>query len=385
MQRMTTVEPFLDRQKQDAPRSSDILIGLSERLLLAEIEGRHTVFAEKSQLVFEPDAASCATLALLDTPLPLTVIFDKLSPAFAGDRRAVAGMLVEWSKAGLIDVFPPDGSDSDLSSLTACLPAMDATIDLEIHGDNIGWFDCYRHLPKASGSDRRIEAWQYADLGIIKASGEQGRIVPRHMLAANFRFSLVESILNHTKCIVLHCASLIRGDQAILLLGGSGAGKSTLAMFASQHGLQLGGDDIALFDPKSGNIIPLALPLTLKQGSWPMIARSDWKDEKQEPVLREDKVEVVYLPPSQSVPKAPLPVSDLILLDRGLEAEATRSNWSKIDCLRHLCNESRSRSGEATIEDMQALLAMLTSAETFRLRYADAAEAGRMLGCHFGE
>lgn len=383
MQQLTTADPFTNCQKPRASHTLDVRIGLSERLLLQTIEGRQTVFAEKSQLVFEPDAASCAVLALLDTPLPLPALFDHLLPAFAGDREAVASMLVDWSKAGLIDVFPPDVCEPP--SATACLPALDATIDLCIHGEDTDWFDCYRHLPDASNSRRRIQTWQSAELGIIKVAGEQGRIVMRDMLPASFRYGLVESILHRTECIVLHCASLIKDDRAILLLGQSGAGKSTLAMFASQNGLELGGDDIALFDPESGNILPLALPLTLKQGSWPLIESSARSRERQRPVLREDEVEVVYLPLSQTVSRAPLPVRALVLLDREHQAESARSAWSRIDCLRHLCNESRSHSGTASVEDMQALLGMMDKAETLSLRYANAAEAGETLGEHFGD
>ena len=386
MQQMTTAEPVPDFQKRQASGTSGIRIGLSERLSLQTIEGRQTVFAEKSQLVFEPDAASCAILALLDTPLPLTALFDQLLPAFAGNRKAVAAMLVDWSKAGLIDAFLPHDCDSELPSATVCLPALDATVDLQVHGEDTGWFDCYRHLPEPSNSGRRIQTWQCPELGIIKVTGEQGRIVPRHMLAAGFRYGLVESILNRTECIVLHCASLIKNDRAMLLLGASGAGKSTLAMFASQNGLELGGDDIALFDPASRRILPLALPLTLKQGSWPMIARSSWSRESQEAVLREDEVEVVYLPLSRTVSRAPLAVRALILLDRDRQAEPEPelSAWSKIDCLRHLCNESRSHSGTASVEDMQALLGMLDQSEPLTLRYANATEAGGMLGSQFG-
>ncbi len=352
-------------------------------MLLQTIEGRQTVFAQKSQLVFEPDAASCAVLALLDTPLPLPALFDQLLPAFGGDRRAVAAMLVDWSNAGLIDAFASE--NCELPSATACLPALDATIDLRVHGEDTGWFDCYRHLPEPSNSGPCIQIWQSDELGIIKVNGEQGRIVLRDMLPASFRYGLVESILHRTECIVLHCASLIKDDRAILLLGQSGAGKSTLAMFASQHGLELGGDDIALFDPESGSILPLALPLTLKQGSWPFIKSSVWCHERHEPVLREDEVEVIYLPLPQTNSRAPLPVRALVLLDRDDQTESERSAWPRIDCLRHLCNESRSHSGTASVEDMQALLGMMDKAETLSLRYENAAKAGEMLGCHFGD
>ena len=385
MQDMASAKAHIDWQKQEAPQACDIRIGLAERLLLTSIDGRQTVFAEKSQQVFEPNDASCAVLAMLETPQLPNVLFDRLTPAFAGDRDAIASMLVEWSQAGLLETFPAEDCNRVTPRATARMPALDTGIDLQFHGDDIGWFDCYRHLPPATGSGPCIQAWQAGELGIIKVTGEQGRIVPRHLLAAGFRFALVEAILRQTKCIVLHCASLIRGDRAILLLGEPGAGKSTLGMFASQHGFALGGDDIALFDPKTGDIAPLPLPLTLKQGSWAMLPRSDWRGEKQERVLRADNVEVVYLPLSQSTLPPPLTARALVLLDRRAEGAPARSDWLKIDCLRHLCHESKSRSGRASVEDMQALLAMVTSAETSSLRYADAAEAGKMLGCYFGD
>lgn len=369
----------------EAPESLPVRVGLSEGLLLTTIDGRWAVFAEESQQVFEPNTASCAILALLEEPLSLPVLCDRMAAIFTGDRAAIECLLVDWSASGLIDVFLPDNADSNIPVASACLPALDSTIDLFAYGEDTGWFESYRHLPRASGSGCSIEAWQWEGLGIVKVTDRPARIVPRHMLTARFRFSLVQAILDRTMCIAVHCACLMQGDRTIMLLGAPGAGKSTLAMFASQHGLELRGDDIALFDPKSGCIVALSLPLTLKQDSWPMIALTDWKCERQEFVSREDGVEVVYLPLWRTSREGPVAPTALILLDRTEAAEPELSPWPTIDCLRHLCSESRSQAGNASVSDMRALLAMLDSAETFRLRYSDAATAGKLLGRQFGK
>ncbi len=59
-------------------------------------------------------------------------------------------------------------------------------------------------------------------------------------------------LLRHS--LVLHCASLARGDRALLLLGDSGAGKSTLAQQLSMNGYgALGDDTCAVWRDRDGS------------------------------------------------------------------------------------------------------------------------------------
>ena len=60
--------------------------------------------------------------------------------------------------------------------------------------------------------------------------------------------------------LVLHCASLAIGSNAVLLLGESGAGKSTLAQQLSMNGYSALGDDTCALWSATDRSVPVAYP-----------------------------------------------------------------------------------------------------------------------------
>lgn len=74
--------------------------------------------------------------------------------------------------------------------------------------------------------------------------------------------------------LIVHAAVLARGEHALVLPAPSGAGKSTLtAALALRDGWRLLSDELALFDPATGELVPLARPISLKNASIEVIAR----------------------------------------------------------------------------------------------------------------
>lgn len=372
-----------DHQADDSS-APPLSVGLSERTSSFIFDESWAIFAEASQAVYEPNEAAAAILGDLIRPVALASLYNCLPPLLGGGTDELDRLLVDWSTAGLIDVVPDAGCLPDRAARQAGLPLGNAVASVFGHGGSLRWFDSLNYLPEAGNGELSAHVWSYKGLGIVKFANRAARIVLRDQVAAALRYSLVEMILQHTDRIALHCACMAVGDGAILLLGAPGSGKSTLAMFASECGMALMGDDIALFDPLSEKIMPLALPLTLKEGSWPMLAATGWRVSNTAPVKRQDGVTVMYLPLRGPVSQTPMKIRALIRIDRGRQERATISHWSKTDCLRHVCSEAKKNSGNASVEDINAMVSAISDAKTLTLSYSDAAEAAQLLGLNFG-
>ncbi|MXP44973.1 hypothetical protein [Allopontixanthobacter sediminis] len=361
-----------------------LAVGLSERLSSFILDERPAIFAEASQAVYEPNGAAAAILGDLIKPVALASLYNCLPPLLGGGTAELDRLLVDWSTAGLIDVIPDAGGLLEPADRQAGLPLGYEVASVFGHGRSLEWFDALNYLPEAGNGELSAHVWSYKGVGIVKFANQPARIILRDQIAAALRYSLVEMILQHTDRIAMHCACMTVGDGAILLLGAPGSGKSTLAMFANECGMTLAGDDIALFDPLSGKIMPLALPLTLKEGSWSLLTATSWRHSNTAPVQRQDGVTVMYLPLRGPVSQTPMKIRALIRIDRGAQERATISHWSKTDCLRHVCSEAKKNSGNASVEDINAMVSAISDAKTLTLSYSDAAEAGQLLGLNFG-
>jgi len=102
---------------------------------------------------------------------------------------------------------------------------------------------------------------------------------PFHPLPADQAFPILEWGLNwcvSAHChhyLVLHAAVVEKQGGAMLLPAPPGSGKSTLCAGLVSRGWRLLSDELALIDPASGDIAPLARPVSLKNASIEVIRR----------------------------------------------------------------------------------------------------------------
>nr|WP_276598092.1 HprK-related kinase A [Roseateles koreensis] len=73
--------------------------------------------------------------------------------------------------------------------------------------------------------------------------------------------------------IIIHAAVVERGGRAIVLPAPPGSGKSTLCAGLVNRGWRLLSDELTLIDPVSGELVPLARPVSLKNRSIEVIQR----------------------------------------------------------------------------------------------------------------
>ena len=102
---------------------------------------------------------------------------------------------------------------------------------------------------------------------------------PFHPLPGDQAFPILEWGLNW--CISAHChqylivhaAAVERDGRALLLPAPPGSGKSTLCAALVHRGWRLLSDELALLDPATHAIVPLARPVSLKNASIELIRR----------------------------------------------------------------------------------------------------------------
>ena len=102
---------------------------------------------------------------------------------------------------------------------------------------------------------------------------------PFHPLPGDQAFPILEWGLNW--CISAHChqylivhaAAVERDGRALLLPAPPGSGKSTLCAALVHRGWRLLSDELALLDPATQAIVPLARPVSLKNASIDLIRR----------------------------------------------------------------------------------------------------------------
>ena len=98
---------------------------------------------------------------------------------------------------------------------------------------------------------------------------------------------------------VLHAAAVSGPAGAVLLCGFSGAGKSTLTGYLLASGLELVTDDYAPIEAGSGLLWPVPFGLSVKEGSWPLLA-PHFPDLARAPVVRTRRRRQRYLTPPRA-------------------------------------------------------------------------------------
>ncbi|RPF70576.1 hypothetical protein [Aurantiacibacter spongiae] len=354
-------------------------IGLSQTSLPFALEGSAALFSEERQEIYDLDGSAAAVVADLVEPQPLAGLYDKFDTGMRNGTGWLDAFLCDLSDKGLLSIKMETRGAHPGRALRSILPFDRSAISLEASPDCSAWFSAWSHLPRSAGAPLRAVAAPWRKLGIVTVTGLPGRLVPADLLPAAFRFRVVEAVLATSSSIALHCASLIMGNTLVLLLGEPGAGKSTLAMCAARREMRLAGDDIALIDTAQGVIRPLPLPPTLKEGSWDRFGDDAGPAIAMHRTTRQDGVEVGYLPlPGYSAPPE-IERCVFVAIQRRHEGAAALRAGRKQDFLRRLCADSRSSSGRASVEDMDAMIALLQKGDVADLTYSDASDAADLL------
>jgi hypothetical protein len=74
----------------------------------------------------------------------------------------------------------------------------------------------------------------------------------------NLEAALCETIIrSQRRSIAIHAATIQWGDSVAMLAGSSKTGKTTLSLALARRGFQVAGDDVALVEPETLNVLPI--------------------------------------------------------------------------------------------------------------------------------
>lgn len=166
-----------------------------------------------------------------------------------------------------------------------------------------------------------------------------------------------------------HAASLGRGRQAVLLPGDSGAGKSTLVGYLSCRGFTYLGDDIVALSTSDWSLRPLPTSLSLKAGSWPVLAEL-FPQLESRPVMNGSSGPLRYVEPENLGDRGGAP--SIILFPayaRGQETQLTR--LSPLETITRLLDSKMDIDAPATEAKLAELLRFLETTPAYRVAYSD--------------
>ncbi|WP_375402611.1 HprK-related kinase A [uncultured Sphingomonas sp.] len=103
------------------------------------------------------------------------------------------------------------------------------------------------------------------------------------LLAAEMGMNL-QLALGGRRHLLLHASSVERDGRALLMTGESGAGKSTLSVALAARGWRFMGDEFALIDFDTGEVLAVPRPVSLKNDSI-AVGRAAWPDAVTGPLL----------------------------------------------------------------------------------------------------
>jgi hypothetical protein len=372
--------PIEQRLEPHAPlQGRDERFRLVERAALLFAGDRAALFSEERQKLFELNASAAYIACRLAEGITHTgLLEDLVRQGFgrAAAEAAIKALLLAWSFEGLAAAdlcFEQSPAwrtqDIAIAGISARLAYQDAELFASIA-------PTFAHL-EAGSSARPIlyHVAQRPPFAFISRDQGPAAIVTPMQAAPALKSLLVSDVLDTAEGIAaLHTACLIYKGRALLLSGSPGAGKSTLTIALEAAGFEYQGDDIALLE-RSGKVQGVAFAATAKTGAWPLIraVRADVDDARIH--HRPDGKRVRYLPPARKAGAQAHPIGWVIRLNRRPGAAAMLAPLQSFDTLSDLLGEAHSRSGGASIKDLNVLLRALSDARCHELVYSDLTQA----------
>jgi hypothetical protein len=294
-------------------------------------------------------------------------------------------------------IFPDDEPTDDSFEVWPDPSTHSGTTKIEIHGISISLTyptgpleelcrDCFQNCavsdkparwrlsaqPTANGwaiyaNDRKLFSLQHEQqlgLGLMHAA--------RALLYAKGEYD-----------VALHAATVAYGNCGIMLCAPRECGKSTLAAYLVARGGEFLADEPSLLHLDTWSVSPLHMPISLKEGSWPIL-RQHWPQLASTPVhMRSDGVKIRMAHPSRCSSRSRR-LTHIVFPRYTPSSSAEVESLSPLNTLRLLNEGGMLLAKQFARANFDALLQSVWQTPAYRLQYASLEEAHRMLheiGC----
>jgi len=369
----TSVEAVLERS------SAEMMLRPAPDAVFALLDGRSIIFSGAGQKIFELDRVGAFIWCRLGEGASLGEIHRELQAQGIDERtaRQFTRQLVDiWIDRELLEVdwrMPIDCSFSaDLGQHRITVRAANPNL----LGRLLSPF-CASDQRAGCDGDIVIEAMMLDEQVFLRGEDSSISRCEVDALAPTIKAHLTQRLIQSNRWVFsLHAASLVKDGMGLLLCGHPGAGKSTLTLQLVDAGFRYAGDDVALVGG-DGTICGVPFALTLKEGSWDLLARLHG-DRYDATHCRSDGVRVRYVPIPDAQNRC-VSAGWIIFLNRVRSGPAELTTIDRLESMKRLIENAFAGDGKLSEAGFWALRRIVAGAQSLQLTYREAGEARGLL------
>lgn len=253
------------------------------------------------------------------------------------------------------------------------------TVSLSEREDAAGVARLLRHLETGGGSADCVHLHVSAYTGgfAIRVNGQQHGTCRRRDQIPLMVLSAICYVAVHESCAIcaVHAAAAEVEEGCILMPAASGSGKSTLLAGLAASGMTPLCDDTAVISPGTFELRPLRSGISLKQGSWEVLAESFPSLFLWPAYLRPDDRLVRFVPPAapgtaqRQAEGDRYPVRAMVFPRYEANGEAVVEELDASQVLKELGASFYLLNRSLSSNDLQHLIDWLEDIPSYRIRY----------------
>lgn len=359
--------------------SAQMVLRPAPDVSFALLDGRSILFSEVGQKIFELDRVGAFIWCKLTQGASLEEIYQEVGALGIDEhtaRQFTRQLIDVWMDRALLHVDWRMSADCAFSTILGRHRISVRAANRDLLRRLLSPF-CISDQVGGSDGDIAIEAMMLDEQVFLRAEHCRVSRCEVEALAPTIKAHITQRLIRSNRWVFsLHAASLVKDGMGLLLCGQPGAGKSTLTLQLVDAGLRYAGDDVALVGA-DGAICGVPFALTLKEGSWDLLARLHG-DRYDTTHSRSDGISVRYVPIPDPHNQS-LSATWLIFLNRVESGPAELTAIDQLNSMRRLIDSAFAADGRLSQAGFFALKRIVTGARSLQLTYSEAVEARRML------